>query len=288
MLDQLAVHVDDVECSVRTGCQVDRTERRVGRGQELPTSLGPPGDEGHAGRFEHAAVNQVCQWLANERVAVVAAGNKSLARSTGPQLALKYATDSRLNRACAGLIQKIRPPSARSRIDATDDVSARYGFRSRLCCSSTTCRIGIVFQDGNRFPQSSCARPNWLKPAMASTRGRLEAPGPRRQAKPQDRAGRSRRLWPGGSARRTHLAVATAVGRIDPVVQTPIESVDPKLRVPLAEAGQHDMLFRRRDRRHSDRVKNQIFGAAVTRTPPKQGSTPFGNGNPSAKTVACS
>ncbi len=43
----------------------------------------------------------------------------------GPQLALKNATDSRLNRAWAGLIPKMRPPSARSRIEAIDDVSAR-------------------------------------------------------------------------------------------------------------------------------------------------------------------
>ena len=43
----------------------------------------------------------------------------------GPQLALKNATDSRLNRACAGLIPKMRPPSAGSRIEAIDEVSAR-------------------------------------------------------------------------------------------------------------------------------------------------------------------
>ena len=31
-----------------------------------------------------------------------------------------------------------------------------------------------------------------------------------------------------------------------------------------------------------------MLGAAVTSTPPKHGKTPFGNGSPSAKTVACS
>ena len=46
MLDQLAVHVDDVEGPVRTGRQVDRPEGRVGRGQELPARLDPPGQEG--------------------------------------------------------------------------------------------------------------------------------------------------------------------------------------------------------------------------------------------------
>jgi hypothetical protein len=78
----------------------------------------------------------------------------------GPQLALKNATDSRLNRAWAGLIEKIRPLSAMSRIEATHDVSARYGFLSSVCCSKTTCRSGIVFHEGNRLPQSSCAKPN--------------------------------------------------------------------------------------------------------------------------------
>ena len=80
MLDQLAVHVDDVERPVRTGRQVDRPECRIGRGQELPSLLDSPGDERHAGRFEHAAVHQVCQRLAHERVAVVdapAAGRRA-------------------------------------------------------------------------------------------------------------------------------------------------------------------------------------------------------------------
>ena len=71
MLDQLAVHVDDVECPVRTVRQVDRPEGRVGGRQELAALLGPARDEGHSGRLEHAAVNQVRQRLADEGVAVV-------------------------------------------------------------------------------------------------------------------------------------------------------------------------------------------------------------------------
>ena len=59
MLDQLAVHVDDVERPVRAVRQVDRPECRVGRCQELAALLDPAGDERHAGRFEHATVHQV-------------------------------------------------------------------------------------------------------------------------------------------------------------------------------------------------------------------------------------
>ncbi len=144
-----------------------------------------------------------------------------------------------------------------SRIEATHDVSARYGLRSSVRCSSTTCRTGIVFHEGNRLPQSSCARPNWLKPAMASM---LVGSGflsrPRRQAKPQvaetDRDGLG-----GWGVRRSDLAVAAAVGRVDHVVQTERKPVDPKLRVPLAEAGEHDRLSRRLDRRRHDRGKTR-------------------------------
>ena len=84
-------------------------------------------------------------------------------------MALKYAVDSRLNVAWVGLIAKTRPPSDGSRIDATDDDSARYGLRLRARSSITTWRIGIVFQEGNRSPRSSRGRPNWLNPATAST-----------------------------------------------------------------------------------------------------------------------
>ena len=177
MLDQLAVHVDDVERPVGTVRQVDRPERRVGRRQELPALLGPPGDERHA-RPARARGGAPGSPAARRRRRCrdrrPARGRR--ARSVGPQLALKNATDSRLNRGCGGLIGKIRPPSAMSRIDATDEVSARYGLRSSACCSSTTWRIGIVFHDGKRLPQSSCGRPNWLKPAIGLEPGRRPSP----------------------------------------------------------------------------------------------------------------
>ncbi len=50
----------------------------------------------------------------------------------------------------------------------------------------------------------------------------------------------------GGSdcfCRQTHLAVAPAVGDVDPVVQAPGEAIDAELRIPLAEAGQHDAVL---------------------------------------------
>ena len=102
-----------------------------------------------------------------------------------------------------------------------------------------------MFHDGKRLPQSSCARPNWLKPAMASIVDRLGviAPRPRRQAEPQIAAADRDRLCAGGSVGRSDLAVAPAVGGVDHVVQAQRKSVDPKLRVPLAEAGQHDALL---------------------------------------------
>ena len=60
-----------------------------------------------------------------------------------------------------------------------------------------------------------------------------------RQAEPQisaaNRDGFGRRV-----VRVADLAVAAAVGRVDHVIQTKREPVDPKLRVPLTEAGQHD------------------------------------------------
>ena len=106
MLDQLAVHVDDVERPVRTGRQVDRTEGRVGGGQELSALLDPPGDEGAARRLERAAMHQVRQRLAHEGIAAIdPAGSRSPRKIVGPQLALKYATDSRLNRAWTGLME---------------------------------------------------------------------------------------------------------------------------------------------------------------------------------------
>ena len=61
MLDQLAVHIHDVECAVRTRGQVDRAECRIGRRQELATLFDSPRDERHAGRFENPAVHQVRQ-----------------------------------------------------------------------------------------------------------------------------------------------------------------------------------------------------------------------------------
>ena len=162
----------------------------------------------------------------------------------GPQLALKNATDSRLNRAWAGLIEKMRPPSAMSRIEATHDVSARYGLSSSVCCSKTTWRSGIVFHDGKRLPQSSCARPNWLKPAMASMRIRPRSSRlPDRQTEPQIAATGSRPCLTGGSPGTRIVAVATAVGRIDHVIEAEAKPVDPELRVSLAKTGQDDRLL---------------------------------------------
>ena len=71
--------------------------------------------------------------------------------------------------------------------------------------------------------------------------------------------------------RRSDLAIAAAVGRVDQVVQAQVRSVDPELRVPLAEAGQHDALSPRPARRRHDLGRTRCSGAAVTSTPPKHG-----------------
>ena len=74
MLDQLAIHVDDIERPVRPSRQIDRPERWVRRGEELPSLLDAPGNERHAGRLEHAAMHQVRQGLAHERIALIRLG----------------------------------------------------------------------------------------------------------------------------------------------------------------------------------------------------------------------
>ena len=71
MLDQLAVHVNDVEGAIGAGGQVDRTKCRIGRGQELSALFDSAGDEGHAGGFQNAAMHQVRQGLADEGVPVI-------------------------------------------------------------------------------------------------------------------------------------------------------------------------------------------------------------------------
>ena len=76
MLDQLAIHVDDVECSIGTGGQVDRAKCRIGRGEELSALFDSAGDEGHARGFENSAVHQVCERLAHEGVAVIRGGEQ--------------------------------------------------------------------------------------------------------------------------------------------------------------------------------------------------------------------
>ena len=98
--------------------------------------------------------------------------------------------------------------------------------------SSTTWRIGIVFQDGNRSPQSSRGRPNWLNPATAST---SPVVGPEAEVV----AGGARRPSRGGRRADATGAVAPAVGAVDPVVEAPGQAVDAELLVPLAEPGQH-------------------------------------------------
>ena len=108
--------------------------------------------------------------------------------------------------------------------------AARPGPSSRG--SRTTWRIGTVFQEGKRSPQSSRGRPNWLKPATGSN-----VPA----------AGRTRRSLRGiGTARAggrpaAALAAAPAVGEVNRVVEAPGRAVDAELLVPLGEPGQHDL-----------------------------------------------
>ena len=134
----------------------------------------------------------------------------------------------------------MRPPSARSRIDATDDVSARYGFRSRLCCSNDD------MPDRDRVPRGKAVAPIVVRQAKLAEAGDGLDRGTRgarswlcRQPEPQiaaaDRDGLARRV-----VRRPDFAVAPSIGGIDPVIQPPFQSVDPKLGIALAEPGQHD------------------------------------------------
>ena len=204
----------------------------------------------------------------------------------GPQLALKNATDSRLNRAWAGLIAKMRPPSAGSRIDATDEVSARYGLRSKRLLLEHD----VPHRD--RVPRRESVAPVVVRQAELAEAGDgldrdpLARPGPPRETKPHiaaaDRDGLARRV-----VRCADFAVAAAVGRVDQVIQAPKEPVDSKLRVPFAEAGQHDVLLvgapiavtiaeepdvRRSRHQHAAEARHHAVG----------------KGSPSAKTVACS
>ena len=125
MLDQLAVHVHDVECSIGTGGQVDWTKGRIGRGQEFSALLGSPGDEGHAGRFENPTVHQVRQRLAHKGIPMVCRGEQIAAfddrAATGVEVRDRFTVKSGL----AGLMPKMRRRRQGSRIDATDEVSAR-------------------------------------------------------------------------------------------------------------------------------------------------------------------
>src|SRR5262249_12072620 len=73
-LDQLAVHVEDVQCAVGGIGKLHRTEPVVAGGEELDVLVGALSREGNATRFQASAVDQIAGHLADEDVAAVLLG----------------------------------------------------------------------------------------------------------------------------------------------------------------------------------------------------------------------
>src|SRR6476646_3157689 len=66
VLDDAAIHVDDVERAVRTGSEVDRTEALVGRSNEVSLRVRIAPHHAAVLRGQDLALHEVAYWLRNE------------------------------------------------------------------------------------------------------------------------------------------------------------------------------------------------------------------------------
>src|SRR3954470_3520023 len=70
VLDDAAIHVDDVECAVRTGTEVDRTEPLVGRSDEVGLRVRIAPQNAAVLRGQDLPLHEVAYRLRNEGVAI--------------------------------------------------------------------------------------------------------------------------------------------------------------------------------------------------------------------------
>src|SRR6185436_7365914 len=70
VLDDAAIHVDDVECAVRTGTEVDRTEPLVGRSNEVSLRVRIAAHDAAVLRGQDLPLHEVAYWLRDKGVAI--------------------------------------------------------------------------------------------------------------------------------------------------------------------------------------------------------------------------
>ena len=217
-------------------------------------------------------MHQVAQRLADEGIAVVVGRQEAAALdqrpATGVEERDRLAIEPRLRRADR------EDPAA---VGHVEDRRHRRGLG----------QVGIAVQclllehdvaDRDRVPRREAVPPIVVRQAELAEAGdrldrrkpdgdRPSAPNARSHEGETESRGGGSRPPAGRLVRHAHLAIAPAVGDVDPVVQAPGQAVDPELGVPLAESGQDDRRSSARPSPSRSR-RNQMFGAAVTSTPP--------------------
>ncbi len=191
-------------------------------------------------------MHQVTERLADESITVIRGRQEAAALdqrpATGVEERDRLAIEPRLRRAdredatAVGRIEDLRDRRglgqvgvAIQRLLLQHHMADRYRVPRREAVSPVVMRESELAEAGDRLDLESDRRSTVLSKSGREGEAQVAA------ADGDFAAGRF--------GRNAHFTVAPAVGDVDLVVQAPSESVDPKLRIPLAEAGEHDAAF---------------------------------------------
>ena len=229
MFDHEAVHVDDPERAVGTGAHLDRTEPVVGAGEEVGTGFvgGTVGGESEAVRREGGAADQVVDGFADEGVALV------LRPEVGVPVDLGRAGAGEVVGG-VGIVEAFQRDAG-----GKDAVVVAVGWDPGL--RRFDAAGGGIGREGVAPEKAAVVVPKPIPEVVAHPSLLADAGEgfefPAGQTEPEV-ASRGRNLPPGG--RVPDASAEESAGTVDPVVESPAESVDAGLEVVGGEAGEED------------------------------------------------
>ena len=234
VLDDLAVHVDDVERPLGSGCHRNRPEPVVTPRQKLG-SLGPAArDKAGSVRRQHVLVHDVDDHVVHEQAALVGRRQPSAA----------VVADARAAREVPGLIRVVDAglgvrhlEELRGAAVVRDHVAGGRQHEPRVVPQTADGKqhvLDVVDVVGAEHPAPR-VEGDAVPPGGLERRLQGAGIGPEAEVGAANRDGR---LGPPG---RMAAAMVAAVGGVDPVVDAPREAVDVVLGVLDREAGEQDV-----------------------------------------------